>query len=177
MNAQLTTVRDGARASARTPERQSAEAHRARAAAGPALARAHRRPEEPGQDHRDHEANERREDQQQDGVSVRYRFGVEGPAAQSDGDRHRRPDGGDVHELDPAAVGVVVARQSRRPEGKRNAGDAAEERGDRPGAEQRMAENRPGRLPGAGGDQGHDQRSEGRSEDRADQRHRADLAA
>src|SRR4029077_13332550 len=51
------------------------------------------------------------------------------------------------------------------------------ERGDRPGAEQRMVENRPGRLPGGGGDPGHDHRSEGRSEDRTDQRHRADLTA
>ena len=121
MNAQLTTVRDGARASASTPSRSVSD--RPRVAP---LGRAHRRPEDPREHDGDHEADERREDQQEHCAAARDRSGVERPAAEADRDRHRGAERGDVEQLDAPAAGLVVTRQCHPGQDERHADHRAE---------------------------------------------------
>ncbi len=142
MNAQLTTVRDGARASASTPRRSESE--RLRVSRSPARIAG---PSSRARTTATTKHTSAGRIKQQDGVSVRHRSRVERPAAEGDGDRHRRPTAATStswirrRSESSSRVSVVAPRATR------HARDAAEERGDRPGGEQRVTEDRPTGWP------------------------------
>ena len=93
MNAQLTTVRDGARARASTPSRSDSARPRDEPLADP-----HRRSEQPREHDGDDETDKGREDEEQHRVAVRDRLGIERAAAEPDGDGDRRAERRDVDE-------------------------------------------------------------------------------
>ena len=163
-------MRDGAR-----DECEHAQAQRQRAASGQPLGGPHARAEQPRQNDRDDEADERGEDEQQHRVSARDRSGVERAAAEADDDRGRRSDCGHVRQPDTAPALLVVSRQGRRGQHERHRGHSTRERPECPAREQSVGEDRSDRLTGGARDRSHDRRADGDAEQRARERHRADL--
>ena len=143
MNAQLTTVRDGARASASTPSRSDSARPRE-----PPLADAHRRPEHPRQHDGDDETDKGREDQEQHRAAVET---VSGRALRGEPDRDgdRRAERRDVESwtrrrpISSSRVNVAPASTSVTPAPPPSSALT------RPRREQRVARIAPAGCPAA----------------------------
>ena len=170
MNAQLTTVRDGARASASTPRRSVSERPRvARSAvriAGPRIRASTTATTKQTSAGRISRSTVLPPETAPGSSAPRLRPTAIATAA---------PSAATSSSCDAPAAGLVVTRECHSGQDERHADHRAEERGQRPRGEQRVDEDRPGRLSGGARDDGDDHAPGGHAEQRSGECHRSDL--